>query len=139
MVQVNHYGEVYLLGTSFGASTDSAGTYRIQDIPVGKYTLVCDYIGYRSQNQTIYISAYDSDIDTDTDQSYLDKMGLEEDEDTDSDIIKGNDLKEINFELEEDVFNSQEVVVTGVASERSGRHRKTEIPYLLFLLDSQEE
>ena len=110
---------VYLLGTSFGASTDSAGTYRIQDIPLGKYTLVCDYIGYRSQNQTIYISAYDSDIDTDTDQSYLDKMGLEEDEDTDSDIIKGNDLKEINFELEEDVFNSQEVVVTGVASERS--------------------
>ena len=46
-------------------------------------------------------------------------MGLDEDEDTDSDIIKGNDLKEINFELEEDVFNSQEVVVTGVASERS--------------------
>ena len=46
-------------------------------------------------------------------------MGLEEDEDLDLDIIKGNDLVGINFELEEDVFNSQEVVVTGVASERS--------------------
>ena len=72
---------VYLLSTSFGASTDSAGTYLIKDIPVGKYTLVCDYIGYRSQSQIIYISAYDADSDNDTDQSYLDKMGLEEDED----------------------------------------------------------
>ena len=110
---------VYLLNTSFGASTDSAGIYQIQNIPVGKYTLVCDYIGYRSQNRTIYISAYDTDSATDMDQSYLDKMGLEEDEDLDLDIIKGNDLIGINFELEEDVFNSQEVVVTGVASERS--------------------
>ena len=110
---------VYLLSTSFGASTDSAGTYQIKDIPVGKYTLVCDYIGYRSQSRTIYISAYDADSDTDTDQSYLDKMGLEEDEDIGLAIIKGNDLRGINFDLEEDVFNSQEVVVTGVASERS--------------------
>ena len=70
---------VYLLNTSFGASTDSAGTYQIQGIPVGKYTLVCDYIGYRSENRTIYISAYDTDSATDMDQSYLDKMGLEED------------------------------------------------------------
>ena len=110
---------VYLLSTSFGASTDSAGTYLIKDIPVGKYTLVCDYIGYRSQSQTIYISAYDADSDNDTDQSYLDKMGLEEDEDIGLDMIKGNDLRGINFDLEEDVFNSQEVVVTGIASERS--------------------
>jgi len=110
---------VYLLNTSFGASTDSAGTYQIQNIPLGKYTLICDYIGYRSQNRTIYISAYDTDSATDMDQSYLDKMGLDEDEDEDLDIIKGNDLVEINFKLEEDVFNSQEVVVTGVASERS--------------------
>ncbi len=110
---------VYLLSTAFGASTDSAGTYLIKDIPVGKYTLVCDYIGYRSQSQIIYISAYDADSDNDTDQSYLDKMGLEEDEDIGLDMIKGNDLRGINFDLEEDVFNSQEVVVTGIASERS--------------------
>ena len=97
---------VYLLSTSFGASTDSAGTYLIKDIPVGKYTLVCDYIGYRSQSQIIYISAYDADSDNDTDQSYLDKMGLEEDEDIGLDMIKGNDLKGINFDLEEDVFNN---------------------------------
>ena len=110
---------VYLLNTSFGASTDSAGTYQIQGIPVGKYTLVCDYIGYRSENRTIYISAYDAASATDMDQSYLDKMGLEEDEDLGLDIIKGNELVGLNFELKEDVFNSQEVVVTGVASERS--------------------
>ena len=53
------------------------------------------------------------------DQSYLDKMGLEGDEGIGLDIIKGNDLIGINFDLEEDVFNSQEVVVTGIASERS--------------------
>ena len=82
---------VYLLNTSFGASTDSAGTYQIQGIPVGKYTLVCDYIGYRSENRTIYISAYDTDSASDVDQSYLDKMGLEEDKDLDLDIIKGNE------------------------------------------------
>ena len=35
---------VYLLNTSFGASTDSAGTYQIQNIPVGKYTLVCEEV-----------------------------------------------------------------------------------------------
>ena len=62
---------VYLLNTSFGASTDSAGTYQIQDIPVGKYTLVCDYIGYRSQNRTIYISAYDIDRATDMDLAFI--------------------------------------------------------------------
>ena len=69
----SQYGEplwganVYLLGTSLGASTDSAGYYNIQNIPVGKYTLTCDYIGYRSGKKSIYISAFDTDGDIESD------------------------------------------------------------------------
>ena len=66
---------VYLLGTSLGASTDSAGFYRIENIPIDKYTLVCDYIGYRSGKRSIYISAFDTEGDTQGDESYLEKWG----------------------------------------------------------------
>ena len=111
---------VYLLGTSFGASTDSTGFYRIDNIPIDKYTLVCDYIGYRTEKKNIYISEFDVERDTDRDQTYLEKIGLEqEDNDFGKDIVKGKTLNGIIFILQEDVFNSQEVVVTGVASERS--------------------
>ena len=111
---------VYLLGTSLGASTDSAGFYRIENIPIDKYTLVCDYIGYRSGKRSIYISAFDTEGDTQGDESYLDKMGVDQDDnDSGIDVLKGKNLNGVNFILEEDVFNSQEVVVTGVASERS--------------------
>ena len=111
---------VYLLGTSLGASTDSAGFYRIENIPIDKYTLVCDYIGYRSGKRSIYISAFDTEGDTQGDESYLDKMGVDQDDnDSGIDVLKGKNLDGVNFILEEDVFNSQEVVVTGVASERS--------------------
>ena len=122
----SQYGEplwganVYLLGTSLGASTDSAGYYNIQNIPVGKYTLTCDYIGYRSGKKSIYISAFDTEGGIESDGSYLEKMGLDEaDDDSESGIIKGKTLDGIDFSLDEDVFNSEEVVVTGIASERS--------------------
>ena len=36
-----------------------------------------------------------------------------------SDLIKGNKLSKVNFVLKEDVFDSEEVVVTGVSTERS--------------------
>ena len=59
-------------------------------------------------------------LDIDSDESYLEKMGLDEaDDDSESAIIKGKTLDGIDFSLEEDVFNSEEVVVTGIASERS--------------------
>ena len=81
---------VYLVGTSFGASTDSTGFYRIDNIPIDKYTLVCDYIGYRTEKKNIYISEFDVERDTDRDQTYLEKIGLEqEDNDFGKDIVKG--------------------------------------------------
>ena len=36
---------VYLSGTSMGATTDSLGSYLIENVPVGKYSLTADYIG----------------------------------------------------------------------------------------------
>jgi len=111
---------VYLMGTMLGASTDSSGAFSIEGISVGKYSLVCDYIGYRSGLKTVYISSFDSDGDEDEEQSYLDKVGIDEEEsDEESSILKGNFLDGINFTLKEDVFNSEEVVVTGVSTERS--------------------
>ena len=120
------YGEplwgsnVYLIGSTFGSSTDSTGSYKISNIPTGKYTIVCDYIGYRSSKKSIYISELNIESEVSSDASlYLNKMGLEEEVDDDVDILKGQILKGVNFTLLEDVFDSEEVVVTGIASERS--------------------
>lgn len=120
------YGEplwgsnVYLIGSTFGSSTDSTGSYKISNIPIGKYTIVCDYIGYRSSKKSIYISEMNIENDMNSDESlYLDKMGLEEEDDSETAILKGQILKEVDFTLLEDVFDGEEVVVTGIASERS--------------------
>lgn len=43
---------VYLEGTSLGATTDLEGYYVILNVPPGKYTLVADYIGYQVQKRT---------------------------------------------------------------------------------------
>jgi len=42
---------VYLDGTSLGATTDLEGYYLILNIPPGKYTLVADYIGYQVEKR----------------------------------------------------------------------------------------
>ena len=39
---------IYLKGTSMGATTDFLGSYLIENVPVGKYLLRADYIGYES-------------------------------------------------------------------------------------------
>ncbi len=39
---------VYLKGTNFGASTDEDGDYYIINIPVGTYTIIVSYVGYRT-------------------------------------------------------------------------------------------
>ena len=43
---------VYLEGTSLGATTDLDGYYVILNVPPGNYTLVADYIGYQVQKRT---------------------------------------------------------------------------------------
>ena len=39
---------IVLDGTSMGAATDEDGRYYILNVPVGRYTVRADYIGYKS-------------------------------------------------------------------------------------------
>jgi len=41
---------VYLEGTTYGASSDVDGNYTIVNVPAGKYTLVCSVLGYQKVN-----------------------------------------------------------------------------------------
>jgi hypothetical protein len=45
---------VFLEGTSLGATTDLDGNYLILNIPPGKYTVIVQYVGY----QEIYSEGY---------------------------------------------------------------------------------
>ena len=56
-----HGANVFLVGTSMGSTTDSLGKYLINGIPVGKYTLQVDYIGYEPASIDLYIAESDED------------------------------------------------------------------------------
>ncbi|MDD5571366.1 MAG: carboxypeptidase-like regulatory domain-containing protein, partial [Bacteroidales bacterium] len=51
------FTNVYLLGTTYGASTDVNGFYNITRIPPGKYTLTVTYLGYDTIKEVITIKA----------------------------------------------------------------------------------
>ncbi|KAA3617729.1 MAG: TonB-dependent receptor [Calditrichaeota bacterium] len=55
---------VYLQGTTLGAATDEDGIYYISDIEDGTYTLVCDYVGYATQEVEI-------NVDGDVEQNFV--------------------------------------------------------------------
>lgn len=46
---------VYLKGTTIGTATDENGMFQIE-VEVGKYTLICDYVGYGVQEIVIRVS-----------------------------------------------------------------------------------
>jgi len=71
---------VFLAGTSMGSTTDSTGSYQIFGIPVGKYTLQVDYIGYESVSIDLYISESDEASEELAESNFSAKLGLEEDE-----------------------------------------------------------
>ncbi len=48
---------VYLQGTIYGSSTDEDGTFFIKDVPAGDYTIVAEYISYKTQKKKISVSA----------------------------------------------------------------------------------
>jgi len=48
---------VMLEGTSYGAATNQNGTYRLQQIPPGDYTLVVRYIGFEEKREEVSLSA----------------------------------------------------------------------------------
>jgi len=48
---------VYLQGTTMGSSTDEDGTYIIMNVPAGTYTVVAQYLSYKTQMETASVSA----------------------------------------------------------------------------------
>ena len=108
---------INLKGTFLGSTTDFNGVYRIDNIDPGKYTLLVSYIGYKSQEIELYISVYDSDGDSDEEESsFSSKLGIEDDfEDEiedDSEIMKAPFHENIDFFLEEDALETEQIVVS---------------------------
>ena len=103
---------VSLIGSNLGAVTDSVGNYYLTGIPTGKYLLRVDYIGYETQTKEIYITLYDLDEKDETGSILVDKMGIDVELEESKDILKGNALKNVNFELISSALGLDEVVVS---------------------------
>ena len=101
---------VFLVGTSMGSTTDSTGSYQIFGIPVGKYTLQVDYIGYESASMDLYISESDKASEELSESNFSAKLGLEKDKSIE--IIRGNALTNIDFILEASSLGRNEIVVS---------------------------
>ncbi|RSK43377.1 SusC/RagA family TonB-linked outer membrane protein [Hymenobacter perfusus] len=48
---------VLIEGTSLGGSTNSDGSFSIQNVPSGPHTLIMSFVGYTTQRQTISVTA----------------------------------------------------------------------------------
>lgn len=53
------YSNVYLKGTTYGASTDINGYFSITRVPPGKYTLLVTFLGYDTLQQEIVLAPND--------------------------------------------------------------------------------
>jgi len=51
------YASVFIGSTTLGTSTDSTGFFKLQNIPVGNYTLIVSYLGYNSFQISVEIKA----------------------------------------------------------------------------------
>lgn len=49
------YATVVLKGTSYGANTDEDGSYEIDNIPAGDYTLSVSYVGYADYTSPVTV------------------------------------------------------------------------------------
>lgn len=78
---------VVIKGTSIGAATGPDGSFTINDVPPGQYTVVASFIGYHTESDEINVVV--------------------------------DEVVNVNFGLNEDVFRGEEVIVTGLASRTS--------------------
>ncbi|MCK5080520.1 MAG: carboxypeptidase-like regulatory domain-containing protein, partial [Bacteroidales bacterium] len=51
------FTNVYLMGTTYGSSSDVNGLYVISRIPPGQYTLMVTYLGYDSVSMAVEVKA----------------------------------------------------------------------------------
>ena len=108
------YGaNVVLQNTYQGSTTDSLGFYKIEGLDVGKYTIMVSYIGYRSQKIDIYISEFDAKDKSASEINFSSKLQIyEEDDVLDENILKASFHDNINFELELDALETDQIVVS---------------------------
>jgi outer membrane receptor for ferrienterochelin and colicins len=52
------YVTISLKGTTIGITTDATGHYFLKDIPVGEFTIVASFVGYKTNEQKITIEAH---------------------------------------------------------------------------------
>ena len=103
-----------LKGTYLGSTTDELGNYMINVDETGKYNLLVSYIGYRSQEIEVYISEYEDIRDDILTNSFSDKLGIgdENTPDMDQTMLKAPFHKNINFTLEQDALETEQIVVS---------------------------
>ncbi len=104
---------INLKGTFLGSTTDFNGNYRIDNIDPGKYILMVSYIGYKSKEFELYISKFETKETEESDNSFSSKLGIEEEEEEIEDVIlKAPFHSNINFILEIDALETEQVVVS---------------------------
>lgn len=61
-VKGNHipFANIVVKGTNIGTVADETGHFMMTDLPVGKQTLVCSMVGYKSQTKEVEMKAYQS-------------------------------------------------------------------------------
>ena len=109
------YGANVVLQNTFqGSTTDSLGFYKIENLDVGKYTIMVSYIGYKTKKLGVYISEFDADDDTNISSSFSSKLQLLDDEDIqdNENILKASFHENIDFILELDALETDQIVVS---------------------------
>ena len=104
---------INLKGTFLGSTTDFNGNYRIDNIDPGKYILMVSYIGYKSKEFELYISEFETKENEESDNSFSSKLGIDDEEEEFEDVIlKAPFHSNINFILEIDALETEQVVVS---------------------------
>jgi len=109
---------INLKGTFSGSTTDFNGNYKIDNIEPGKYIVLVSYIGYKPQELELYISEYEIEEPKQPNGSFSSKLGIEEEEEEEeelnqqSKILKAPFHENINFSLEVDALETDQIVVS---------------------------
>lgn len=111
---------VMLEGTVIGTSTNAEGFYMIEGLEPGKYTLIVDYIGFRSQYEDFYITSEKMTADDDSgSDEYLEKIGIGKIVDQiPDDILKDKFHEDVDFNLDLDPVGIDEITVSAAKSRR---------------------
>ena len=122
---------VFLEGTTLGSTTDSLGNYVINNIPVGKYLVRADFVGYKTMKQEIYISIKDAEDSDDELSSFSEKLGLEEE--TLYNSVKGKTIIDLDFYLESTALDLDQIVV----SASKVKQKVTEAPSVVAVVNER--